>query len=119
MSRQGRRRTGSPDLLDGVVEERDAREADELVIERLGRPDRVAVPLDDLAELQARQALAAPVDQAVKVPPHQVDTLLERRLGSGRAVLGPVGELAEDERVREGTAADRDRRATRFAERRG
>ena len=84
---------------DGFVEAGEAIEVDQLVIEWLGRPDRVVVPLDDLAELEAGQTLAPAADQAVEVASHEVQPLLERRVGAGVAVLGPVRELAEQERV--------------------
>ena len=65
-----------------------------------------------------RQAvpLAPAVDQPVEVVGHRVDPLVEGRFGAGVAVLGPVGELAEQERVRERPPADRDRRAAGLAE---
>ena len=116
---RGDDRAGRADRGDGLVEEAGAGQVDQAVVELLGGPDRVVVPLDQLAELEAGEPLAAALEQAVEVRGHQVDPFVEGRLGAGGAVLGPVRELAEEERVRKRPAADRDRRAAGLAERRG
>ena len=94
-------------------------QVDQAVVELLRRADRVVVPLDQLAELEAGVAARPGAStRPWKWRDHQVDPLVERRLGAGVAVLGPVGELAEEERVGQGPAADRDRRAAGLAEHR-
>ena len=52
---------------DDLVEEDRAREVEQPVVERLGHAGEVEVPLEDLAELQAAELLAAARDQPVEV----------------------------------------------------
>src|SRR5262249_24879153 len=87
--------------------------------EWFGHPDRVTIPLDQLAKLEAGQSFAAALDEAVEVADHEVDAFLERRVRSNASVRRPVGELPEEEWVRQGASADRDRGAARLLKRGG
>ena len=63
--------------------------------------------------------LAASRDQAMEVAAHQLEPFVESRLGAGLAGASPAVELAEDERVGQCPAADRDGRAAGFLKGRG
>src|SRR5262245_19756931 len=116
----GRRRIGSSDPgdLDDFVEAGGAGEVDQAVVERPGHAGEVEIPLEGLAELQAAEPLAAARDQAVEMAAHQVQALVEGRVGSGPTGAAPAIELTEEERVSQGPAADRDGRAAGLRERR-
>src|SRR4051794_25200409 len=111
MPGEGRDGSGREDRRDGLVEAGGAGEVDQLLGEHLGGADGVAVPLDELAELQGGVPFAAALEQPVEVPDHHLHSLFEGGVRAGVAVLGPMGELAEEEGVGEGPTADRDRRA--------
>src|SRR5208337_1674253 len=104
---------------DGLVEQGDAREFDQLEIERLGHAREVIIPLEDLAELKAGVELPAALAETVEMAAHQVQPLFEPRVGPGLACSCPPVELSEEERIGQRSAADRDRRAACLLEHRG
>ena len=59
MARQRGFGASGPGDGDDLVEERRAREVEQPRVERAGHPGEVEVPLEDLAELQAAEPLAA------------------------------------------------------------
>src|SRR5262245_5065225 len=99
MTRQRRRGPGGPHFGHRRTEPLDAGQVHQLQIERLGHPGEVVIPLERLAELEARVELAALLDEAKKMALHQVESLVEARLRSRVARLGPAAELTEEERV--------------------
>jgi hypothetical protein len=54
MARQRRDRTGGTNGFDRLVELPNAGQVDQPMIQLLRRPERVAVPLDDFAELETQ-----------------------------------------------------------------
>src|SRR3954451_24722596 len=79
------RRAVGPDDLEGLVEDLGAREVDQPEVERLGHAGEVVVPLEDLAELETGVDLAPAVEESVEVAGHQVEPLVEARVGAGLA----------------------------------
>src|SRR5262245_25112332 len=86
------------------------------LLDLVPRTQDSAVPVRDFAEGQTGEALAALVDEQVKVPMHETDALV---IACGRCGLArglPLRKLSEDPGIEQRPAADRDARATRHTQ---